>query len=140
VLICEEEDIGCIKNQGTCDGFEDKSLSIPCETIGPPPLGPSILINKEKTIQDFVTVEGVGLTFPHLLKGGTFVGPKNNLLYLELCMVDKIKDKEVVFLAWQESNFVCSNPCENIPFWRLILNRRRRLTKVERNRWWLLEG
>jgi hypothetical protein len=55
-------------------------------------------------------------------------------------MVDKIKDKEVVFLAWQESNFVCSNPCENIPFWRLILNRRRRLTKVERNRWWLLEG
>jgi hypothetical protein len=97
-------------------------------------LDPSILINKGKAIQDSVTAEGVGLTFPHLLKGGTsvgHVGPKNNLQDPELCVVDRIKDKEVAFLAWQQRNFVCSNPCENIP---ILAPNSKSTTKVDEGR------
>jgi hypothetical protein len=68
--------------------------------------------DKGKAKQVFTNFEGVDLfSFP-LLNGGSSVGPGgplNSVLDREFASVNRLKDKQIAYLAWQENNFLL--PC-----------------------------
>jgi hypothetical protein len=68
--------------------------------------------DKGKAKQVFSNFEGVDLfSFP-LLNGGSSVGPGgplNSVLDREFASVNRLKDKQIAYLAWQENNFLL--PC-----------------------------
>ncbi|MCH85191.1 hypothetical protein A2U01_0006035, partial [Trifolium medium] len=68
--------------------------------------------DKGKAIQPSTCIEGVDSANFFLLRGGCSVGPggpNNCLVDQEFCFVNRLKDKELAFLAWQESK--SAPPC-----------------------------
>jgi hypothetical protein len=105
-LTCEGEEVSCQHVQDLCDEVAVVSLSILIETIGPPLLGPKVYLDKGKAIQVDNSSEVVDLTLFPLLKGGSSVGSSGSVISFpnpEFCPINRLKDKEVAFLAWQES-------------------------------------
>jgi hypothetical protein len=120
VRLCQEESLTCEEER--CDRENKQStweenvcgpLSPSFGAIGPPPLlGTISFKDKGKAIQVFSNSVGVDVVSFPLLKGGSSVGPGgllNSVLDPELSLVNRLKDKQIAFLAWQENNFML--PC-----------------------------
>jgi hypothetical protein len=117
VLTCEEEESGRLQKKGLCEENEVGSLSTSQVPIGPSTLGPNFLLDKGKGIMEFSNKGGVNLSCFPLLNGGCSlgpVGPNYPHLDLELCCVNRLKDKQIGFLAWQESLLTSSCPSGNV--------------------------
>jgi hypothetical protein len=101
-LSCEENSDSCI--QVTCLEKEEDTLalSLPLEPFGPLALGPFSSKDKGKTIS---------ISFPIFFGGSSLgaCGPPNSSVDPEYGLVHILNNKEVAFLAWQESNFAA--PC-----------------------------
>ncbi|MCH83079.1 hypothetical protein A2U01_0003894, partial [Trifolium medium] len=109
-LTCEGDESAGSKGCGTCEGTEVGPSSSPLHVaIRPADMGPVVFLNKGKAIMSHSELEGVDTANFLLFKGGCSVGssgPVNFLMDQELCLVNRVKDKEVAFLAWQESLLV----------------------------------
>jgi hypothetical protein len=126
---------------------EGGPLSPSLVAIGPPSsLGPNPIKDKGKAIQVFSNSEGVDSIFFPLQKGGSSVGPGgplNSVLDQELSFVNRLKDKQIAYLAWQENNFLlpCPDGVSNVlcqqprPACKEVVGRKKLtvgLTKFER--------
>ncbi|MCH81286.1 DUF4283 domain protein, partial [Trifolium medium] len=109
-LTCEEEETDGFKGQGTCEGNEVGPLFTSAHVaFGPFVLGSVGLKDNGKAKQVSSCFEGVDKTNLIIFKGGCSVGPSGPdfcHVDLEYSLVNRSKDREVAFLAWQESTAV----------------------------------
>ncbi|KAK2418293.1 Major facilitator superfamily protein [Trifolium repens] len=116
-LTCEEDESGRLQEKVFGVDYEVGSLSTTHVDIGPPTLGLNSFLDLGNGVLEITTKEGVDLNYFPLLNGGCSlgpIGPNPSHVDLELCCVNRLKDKQIGFLAWQESLLASSCPSGNV--------------------------